>query len=123
MGKQRFTVMFIPHSEKKIFNFRISVFSMVFLCLLLVGVLVTFFFASTTFSGLSRMLDKKTETLDSTEANLEILRDEIVSLQDVARKFKSDISKAARTLGLDETEYFQAYAASGGDLSSFIIHN
>ncbi|MDY7027216.1 MAG: M23 family peptidase, partial [Spirochaetota bacterium] len=30
LGKQRFTVMLIPHSERKIFNFRISVFSLIF---------------------------------------------------------------------------------------------
>ena len=34
-GRQRFTVMFIPHSEKKIFNFHISVFSLVFVFVLL----------------------------------------------------------------------------------------
>jgi len=29
-GKQRFTVMLIPHSEKKIFNFQISFFTLIF---------------------------------------------------------------------------------------------
>ena len=33
LGKQRFTVMLIPHSEKKIFNFKISVFSFMAKCL------------------------------------------------------------------------------------------
>ncbi len=120
LGKQRFTVMFIPHSEKKIFNFRISVFSLVFLCALLTGVLIVFFLSSTTFSGLSRMLDKRSESLESTQASLEILRDEIASLQVVARNFKSDISRAMDTLGLNDSGASSSAVASGGDLSAFI---
>lgn len=120
VGKQRFTVMFIPHSEKKIFNFRISVFSLVFLCVLLTGVLITFFLSSTAFSGLSRMLDKKTETLDSAEASLEILRDEIAELQSVSKKFKSDISRSMQILGLNSSSGSRGDIAVGTDLSSFI---
>jgi len=120
LGKQRFTVMFIPHSEKKIFNFRISVFSLVFLCILLAGVLVAFFMSSTAFSGLSRMLNKKTDVLDSTEASLEILRDEIANLQISARDFKSSLGTTMETLELDEQLSGTGDNAVAGDLSSFI---
>jgi murein DD-endopeptidase MepM/ murein hydrolase activator NlpD len=123
LGKQRFTVMFIPHSEKKIFNFRISVFSLVFLCLLLAGVLVAFFMSSTTFSGLSRMLNKKTETLDSTEASLEILRDEIANLQTVARDFKSSLGRTLETLELNQQAQGTSETGVAGDLTSFINFN
>ncbi len=120
LGKQRFTVMFIPHSEKKIFNFRISVFSLVFLCLLLAGVLVAFFMSSTTFSGLSRMLNKKTEVLDSTEASLEILRDEIANLQISARDFKTSLSNTLETLELNQQTGANSETAVAGDLTSLI---
>ncbi|HPF33546.1 MAG TPA: NADH-quinone oxidoreductase subunit K, partial [Candidatus Sabulitectum sp.] len=39
-GRQKFTVMFIPHSEKKVFNFRISVFALVFLGFMLTAIVV-----------------------------------------------------------------------------------
>lgn len=120
LGKQRFTVMFIPHSEKKIFNFRISVFSLVFLCLLLAGVLVAFFMSSTTFSGLSRMLNKKTDVLESTESSLEILRDEIANLQIVARDFKSSLGNTLETLELNQQVQVNSETAVAGDLTSFI---
>lgn len=118
MGKQRFTVMFIPHSEKKIFNFRISVFSLIFLCILLTGVLIAFFMASTQFSGLSRMLDRKTTTLESTKANLEIIRDEIHELRKVSQDFEETLARTMNTLGLEES--VSGTSASGsGDLSTF----
>ena len=49
-GRQRFTVMFIPHSEKKIFNFHISVFSLVFVLCLIVVLVISFFGLSTHFT-------------------------------------------------------------------------
>jgi murein DD-endopeptidase MepM/ murein hydrolase activator NlpD len=117
-GKQRFTVMFIPHSEKKIFNFRISVFSLVFLCMLLAGVLVAFFLSSTTFSGVSRLLTKRSELLESTQANLEIIRDEIADLQSVAKKFETSLGSTLNTFGFENT--LETGATGGGDLSTII---
>jgi murein DD-endopeptidase MepM/ murein hydrolase activator NlpD len=118
VGKQRFTVMFIPHSEKKIFNFRLTVFSMVFIGLLLVGVLVTFFVFSTRFSGLSRMLAVRSEDLESTQANLEIIRDEITEVNRVSRNFRSSLSKTLTTLGISGEKDYQSLPETG-DLSSF----
>ena len=46
-GKQRFTVMLIPHSEKKIFNFQISFFTLIFVTFTLGVVLVGFFLLAT----------------------------------------------------------------------------
>ncbi len=119
VGKQRFTVMFIPHSEKKIFNFRISVFSLIFLCILLTGVLVAFFFASTQFSGLSRLLSTKSSSLETTQASLEIIRDEITELRKVSRKFEDTLYTTLDTLGLENSTGGSAASATG-DLSSFI---
>lgn len=118
VGKQRFTVMFIPHSEKKIFNFRISVFSLIFLCILLTGVLIAFFMASTQFSGLSRLLSKKSETLETTEASLEMVRDEIVELRKVSNNFEAALIKTLGTLGLEDS-VGAGGTGGGGDLSSF----
>jgi murein DD-endopeptidase MepM/ murein hydrolase activator NlpD len=50
VGKQRFTVMFIPHSEKKIFNFQVSIYSLSFFLLLVVMIVVVIFFLSTTMT-------------------------------------------------------------------------
>lgn len=118
LGKQRFTVMLIPHSERKIFNFRISVFSLVFLGILLTGLLSAFFVFSTRYSGVSNLLNRNQGQLDSTRANLELVRDEIVELRQVSREFEKSLVKTLESFGVvDVTE---THTAAAGDLASFI---
>ncbi len=118
-GKQQFTVMFIPHSEKKIFNFRISVFSLIFLIFLLTGVLIAFFLSATYFSGLSRMLTTKSKNLENTEASLEVVRDEIASLRKVSQVFETSMEETLANLGIKKAEETSSLT-KGGDLNSFL---
>ncbi len=119
VGKQRFTVMLIPHSEKKIFNFRLTVFSMVFIGLLLVSVLIAFFVFSTRFSGLSHMLTTRSSDLESTQANLEVIRYEISEVNRVSRNFKSSLAKTLNILGMSDEKDYQSLPERG-DLSSLV---
>lgn len=116
VGRQRFTVMLIPHSERKIFNFRISVFSLVFVGVLLVGVLLTFFVFTTNFTGMSKLLSVKSTSLDKTQANLEALRDQIGDLDRVSKVFATSLNKTMNVLGLEDQH--AASPGMGGDLSS-----
>jgi len=116
LGKQRFTVMLIPHSEKKIFNFRISVFSIVFIGVLLTGLVFTFFLFSTSFSGMSRLLSSRSKNLDQTQASLEVLRDRINSLNKVSLVFETTLNKTMGTLGLSNGA--NSPTAAVGDLAS-----
>ncbi len=118
LGKQRFTVMLIPHSEKKIFNFKISVFSLVFIGFLLSGIILVFFVFSTRFSGLSRQLITKTDILQETSVSLEIIRDEVNELRKVSRVFESSLSSTLGILGF-ETDMNNAGDNAEGDLASF----
>ena len=110
--------MFIPHSEKKIFIFKISVFAMVFFAVLLSGVVSFFFFYGTHFSGISSLLQNRSISLENTQANLELIRDEITTLKKSSRVFETSLNEALSTLGLQERTASQASAE--GDLSSFL---
>ena len=116
LGRQRFTVMLIPHSERKIFNFRISVFSLVFVGILFVGILLTFFVFSTNFTGMSQLLSAKSKNLDQTQANLEVLRDQINDLDRVSKVFATSLTKTMGVLGLESAN--GSTGSVGGDLSS-----
>ena len=118
LGRQRFTVMFIPHSEKNIFNFRISIFSVVFLSMLFCGVLVAFFTFSTQFTGISRLLSEKSTKLEGSEESLNIFLDRIADLKKKARIFESALSKTTRSLDLKDDPQGAASVADG-DLSAF----
>lgn len=119
LGRQRFTVMFIPHSEKKIFNFRISIFSVVFLSVLLCGVLVAFFTFSTQFTGISRLLTEKSAKLEDSVENLSIFQDRIADLKKKARIFESVLSKTTGSLDL-KNDTQGAASVADGDLSTFL---
>ncbi|MEA1911364.1 MAG: M23 family peptidase, partial [Spirochaetota bacterium] len=117
-GKQRFTVMLIPHSEKKIFNFKISVFSLVFISFILSGIILVFFVFSTQFSGLSQLLISKTDALKDTTASLEIMRDEVNELRKVSRSFEVSLKSTLGILGIEANSNGSSSDA-GGDLASF----
>ena len=46
-GRRKLTVMFIPHSEEKVVNIQISLFTLVFSGLFVVGLLFSFFWFTT----------------------------------------------------------------------------
>ncbi|RLD32249.1 MAG: M23 family peptidase [Bacteroidetes bacterium] len=118
LGKQRFTVMLIPHSEKKIFNFKISVFSLIFISFILSGIILVFFVFSTQFSGLSQLLISKTDALKDTSASLEIMRDEVNELRKVSRSFEVSLKSTLGILGI-ETNSNGSSSDADGDLASF----
>ena len=111
-GKQRFTVMLIPHSEKKIFNFRISVFSLIVMVFLLGCMLTAFVIFTTQFKGMSGMLANKTDSLEKKESDLEVIRDQIAELKSVSKVFEASLSKTLGTLGIENSNI-------GGSKKSF----
>jgi len=73
---RRYTVVFVPHSEKKVYNFQITVVS-VFLFLLVTGGIVgAFFWYSASYSSTRSVLAGKDNRLREVQASLEQLRDE-----------------------------------------------
>lgn len=117
-GRQRLTIMLIPHSEKKIFNFKISVFSLIFIGFLLSGIVLAFFVFSTRFSGLSSQLITKTDALRATSTSLEVMRDEVNELRKVSRVFESSLISTLSILGI-ETDSNNISNNTEGDLASF----
>jgi murein DD-endopeptidase MepM/ murein hydrolase activator NlpD len=118
-GKQRFTIMLIPHSEKKIFNFKMSIFSLAFVGILLLGILATFLISTTKFTGLNNLLTTKTESLSSSEASLESIRDQLTEFSEITRLFENELTRTEQNLGLQDAEGRQTEIGEG-DLSTFM---
>lgn len=118
-GKQRFTIMLIPHSEKKIFNFKMSLFSLAFVSILLLGILATFLIYTTKFTGLNNLLTSKNESLSSSEASLEAIRDQLTEFNEIARLFENELARTEQNLGLQDAEDRQTEIGEG-DLSTFM---
>ena len=122
VGRQKFTIMMIPHSEKKVVNFRISVFSLVFILVIAVSVIGTFFVYTTRISGVSHQLSEKSSDLNQSEKNLELLLDQVSDLKRASRNFEISLDDAMKTLNISSSNDIQASVAEG-DFSSLISAN
>ncbi len=98
--RQQLTVMFIPHSERTIFNFRISVFSLIVMTFLFACMIMSFILFTTRFTGVSDMLVSSSTELERKEESLEIIRDGISDLKNTSRVFKDALLDTVETLGL-----------------------
>ena len=112
---RRYTVVFVPHSEKKVYNYQITVFS-IFLFLLVAGGLVgVFFWYSASYNSTLNVLAGKDSRLKEVQASLDQLRDETTLLLREARNFENAFSGALSTLGAN----FETRQSATGDLGSF----
>ena len=120
LGRRRFTVMLIPHSEHKVVNFQINTFSMVFVGMLIVVLLGGFFYLATAFSGSSRILAERSEELESTEASLDSVREEVSNVIRVSRLFEDSLSDTLQGLSIQGPQGGGDRDGATGDLSAFL---
>ena len=118
-GKQRFTVMFIPHSEKKIFNFQISVFTLMFIFLLAGLLLVAFVVFSTHFTSANRHIVTVTSKLDTREETLQTYRDQMTQLDRTRVDFQQRLDAILKIASTAAPTGFLEQGI-GGDLSTLI---
>ena len=116
-GGQKFTIMLVPHSEKRTVHFQLSLFSIFFIVLLFFGLLAGFFWFSLDFSGKEALLAARSRDLAETEASLDVIRDEVGALFGSAGAFQISLEETMDILGLQEASADPA-AAGRGDLAS-----
>ena len=116
--RQQVTVMLVPHSERNIFNFRISAFSMVVVIFLLVCMVLTFILYSTRFTGVSDQLSDKKAVLEQRDADLEVIRDQISDLLNTSRVFEESLHTTLDSLGLEKGEKTENIDRTAGELGS-----
>ena len=110
--------MLIPHSEKRVFNFQISLLALTFISVLLISLVVTFVWLTADFSGTNDLLASRSKDLEHSEASLEVLRNEVNLLISSTDTFQKTLSGTLDTLGIESADR-EARTGSGGDLSSF----
>lgn len=91
-GRERITVMFIPHSEKKIINFHVSIFSIAFF----VGILAATIITTSVFIAKHSSTVKEISILKSYGSNSKVqiktYKDEINKLYAIFQNFKPEIT-------------------------------
>jgi len=115
---RRYTLVFVPHSEKKVYNLHITVISAFCFFLVVFGIIGAFFLYGTTYNSASYTSVSKDGRLKDTQASLDQLRDETALLFREVRNFESALSDVLSALGLNSKNTISQ--DTSGDLSSFL---
>ncbi|MDL2229283.1 M23 family metallopeptidase [Treponema sp. OttesenSCG-928-L16] len=116
---RRYTVMLVPHSEKKVYNLHINILSICCVALILAGLIGAFFWYGSAFSDVRGTLTEKDNRLKEAQASLDQLRDETSHLLRAAKNFQAALATTLSTLGVDRSVSDASNASMTGDLSAF----
>ena len=112
---RRYTVVFVPHSEKRVYNLHVTVLSILCFLLIIGGIVGAFFWYGASYNSTQLVLAGKDSRLKDVQASLDQLRDETAHLLREARGFENALSGALSALGSD----YNNQKTASGDLSSF----
>ena len=96
---RRYTIVFVPHSEKRIFNFHVSIFSTVLVFLLIFGAAGTLFWHTFSPAVVQESSSDYNVQLMEAQANLIKLQEEVNQLSRAARGFEAALANALGSLG------------------------
>jgi murein DD-endopeptidase MepM/ murein hydrolase activator NlpD len=98
---RRYTVVFVPHSEKRVYNLHVTMLSMCCFLLVVAGILGAFFWYGASYNSARSMLVSRESNLKEVQASLDQLRDETALLLREARGFENALSSTLAALGAD----------------------
>jgi murein DD-endopeptidase MepM/ murein hydrolase activator NlpD len=103
-GREKLTVMLIPHSEKKIFNFQISLFTISFIVILIAGIIVTFFISTSRYTLTKKEMEDLQSSQEGNIMALTMFQNEISLLDDEVLEYKNNIKDIIQLLGASQSE-------------------
>jgi murein DD-endopeptidase MepM/ murein hydrolase activator NlpD len=115
---RRYTIVFVPHSEKRVYNLHVTALSVLCFLLVVSGIITALFWYGTSYSDALYRSPNKDSLLIETQASLDQMRDETALLLREARVFENALSSVIRVLGLGVSN--SRFQNTSGDLSSFL---
>jgi len=98
-GRQKLTIMLIPHTEKRILNVQLSFFALGVIVLAAAMVFLAFVFSAARFSDTANKLQSRSSDLAATQSNLEAIREQTSQLVIAAKRFESALSGTLVRIG------------------------
>ena len=117
---RRYTIVLVPHSEKKVYNLHITVLSVICFFLVLGGILGGFFWYGANYNTARISSSTRDTRLRDTQASLDKIRDEVTLLLREARNFEPALTNTISLLGSDIRGISSSESIAAGDLSSFL---
>jgi len=115
---RRYTLVFVPHSEKRVYNLHVTVLSICCFFLVVAGILGAFFWYGASYSNNMYTISNKDGRLRDTQASLDQLRDETALLLREARNFENVLTNVLSSLGIRNKSSMSQNTS--GDLSQFL---
>jgi murein DD-endopeptidase MepM/ murein hydrolase activator NlpD len=116
-GRQKITIMLIPHTEKKILNLQLTFFGLAGILLAAGVVACAFVVSAVRFSDTAGRLHARSSDLAATQASLDAMRDQAGELVTAAKRFESALSGTLVRVGARPAE--SSSPTQSGDLASF----
>ncbi|PIE97957.1 MAG: peptidase M23 [Treponema sp.] len=117
-GRQKMTIMVVPHSQKKSMNFQVSIFSIAGTFIFFIAVFVfVFLLASKSILVSEKLANLKAET-KKTQASLDVLKNETADLIKSSNDFKETLSETLTSLGLESVMATHSSLTESDDLST-----
>lgn len=116
-GRQKLTILLIPHTEKKILNVQLSFFALGGILLGAGLVILAFLFSAARFSETANRLQARSSDLASTQGRLDAIRDQTSQLMTAAKRFESALSGTLGRIGTRPSG--PDSPVQSGDLASF----
>jgi murein DD-endopeptidase MepM/ murein hydrolase activator NlpD len=113
---RRYTIVFVPHSEKRVYNLHVTILSVCCFLLVVSGIIAAFLWYGASYSSTMYAMANKDGRLKDTQASLDQMRDEVGNLLREAQNFQDAISGVLSTIGINSNNTISQNAS--GDLSS-----
>lgn len=120
-GRQKITIMLIPHTEKRILNVQLSFFALGGILLAAGLIFFAFVFSAARFSDTANTLHSRSTDLASTQERLDAIRDQTSQLITAAKRFESALSGTLGRVGTRPSG--PNSPVQTGDLASFFESN
>ena len=116
---KRYTLVLVPHTEKKVYNLHISVLSIFFFILVFTAIIGTFLYYGTSNRDARENLVNANSRLRETQASLDQIRYEVNHLFREVRNFEPALQSTLSNLGINSRGTDRSSLTSSGDLASF----
>ncbi len=119
-GSQRFTLLIIPHSEKRLVKFQANVFAIVFFVVLFSFILSGFVYVAMHAPDASERVVERQQGLQSSQASLDAIMEELQEVMRVSKSFESTMRETIDGLRPGAASSPVSERGVGGDLAPFL---
>lgn len=103
-GRQKMTILLIPHTERKVLNLQLSFYALGGILLVACLVFLAFAYSAARFSVAANKLQSRSSDLASTQIKLAAVRDQAGKLLTATKRFQSALSGTLASAGVESAD-------------------